>query len=228
MAKLLYYYPSSNISVQADGLAEFATAGNGMGLTALNVSQTATGQQQRANNIYAETTFICPSYWIAEAYNAHGRTGYKYQYSVPNAVHGSDSNAYFGMPMPNLGPDFILAFERIWGNFVVNSNPSISSAVANGARRSFNGSYSQEKASALEEWPVFGMWDRRMANLNQTGGTPTVMMTGGPTPGSMINVTILTGAGVVNDLGLVDAYEWEGGRGRRCDFWRSVAGLAPE
>ncbi|KAF1953699.1 carboxylesterase type B [Byssothecium circinans] len=222
IAKLLYYYPSSNISVQADNLPQFATSGD-MGLTALNVSQTATGQQQRANNIYSETTFICPSYWLAEAYNSAGRTGYKYQYSVPNAVHGSDSTAYFGLPTPNHGPDFVHAFERIWGNFIINSNPSISSAVANGARA--NGS---SVSNELEDWPLFTMWDPRMANLNQTGGTPTVMPIRGPSTGTMINVTTYQGEGVRNALELVDGYAWEGGRGTRCDFWKSVARLVPE
>ena len=40
----------------------FATLGNS-GPTAINQSAVATGHQQRANNIYAETTFVCPSYW---------------------------------------------------------------------------------------------------------------------------------------------------------------------
>ncbi|KAF2641011.1 acetylcholinesterase precursor [Massarina eburnea CBS 473.64] len=222
IAKLLYYYSTSNISVSAADIPEFASAGD-MGLTALNTSQTATGQQERANTIYAETTFICPSYWLAEAYNSHGRTGYKYQYSVVNAVHGSDLTAYFGTPTPNQGPDFVFAFERIWGNFVINSNPSISSAIANGARA--NGS---AMTSGLENWPVFAMWDRRMANLNQTGGTPTITPVGGAVTGETVNVITYQGEGVKNALELVDAYAWEGGRGVRCDFWKSVAGIVPE
>lgn len=41
-------------------------------------------------NIYAETTFVCPSYWMAIAYNDVGRTSYKYQFSVEPALHGGD------------------------------------------------------------------------------------------------------------------------------------------
>lgn len=41
-------------------------------------------------NIYAETTFVCPSYWMAGAYNDYGRTAYKYQYSVAPATHALD------------------------------------------------------------------------------------------------------------------------------------------
>lgn len=32
----------------------------------------------------------------------------------------------------------------------------------------------------------------------------------------------------MNDFSLVNAYTWEGGRGVRCDFWRSMAGIVPE
>lgn len=41
-------------------------------------------------NIYAETTFVCPSYWMAAAYNDYGRSAYKYQYSVPPSTHALD------------------------------------------------------------------------------------------------------------------------------------------
>ncbi|ORY04947.1 carboxylesterase type B [Clohesyomyces aquaticus] len=223
IAKLLYYYPSQNITSFSanNALPEFATSGD-MGLTALNVSQAGSGEQQRANNIYAETTFVCPSYWLAEAYNGRskGRTGagYKYQYSVPNAVHGIDSLAYFGPAMPNTGPDFVLAFQRIWGNFIRFNNPSVSSEIANGASNS-----NLTTQTGLEEWPPFTLYEPSMANLNETGGTPFTVTTQ-----IGVNVTEYREPGLRNALELVNAYEWEGGRGRRCDFWKSVAGLVPE
>lgn len=222
VAKLLYYYPSANVSVSSDGLKEFAT--NGLtGPTILNVSQTATGQQQRAQAIYGETTFVCPSYWLAEAYNAAGRTGYKYQYSVPIALHGTDPAVYFGPTPGNVGPDFALAFQRIWGNFVTTGNPSISSETASGVNAP------ETSASELEEWPVFALWDPRMANLNQTGGVAQSIELSNRT-GTVIdgNATVYVGPGQINDLSLVDAYEWEGGRGKRCDFWLSIARIVPE
>ncbi|KAJ4298955.1 hypothetical protein N0V90_004198 [Kalmusia sp. IMI 367209] len=221
IAKLLYYYPSSNVSVSSDGLTRFATEGD-TGPTALNVSQTATGQQQRAQLIYGETTFVCPSYWLAEAYNTNGRTGYRYQYSVPIALHGTDPAVYFGEAGTNVGPDFVLAFQRIWGNFITTGNPSISSRVANGA--SSNGT----SRSALEDWPVWALWDRRMANLNQTGGTPAQIDLLDRTGVLNMNVTVYEEPGLVNDLSLVDGYEWEAGRGKRCDFWKSVAAIVPQ
>jgi hypothetical protein len=48
------------------------------GPTAVNQSGFATGQQQRLFNVFAESTFTCPSYWLAEAFPQ----AWKYQYSV--------------------------------------------------------------------------------------------------------------------------------------------------
>jgi carboxylesterase type B len=186
IAKLLYYYPSSNASDATTNLTAFATSGD-EGPTALNISQRATGQQQRAANIYG------------------------YQYSVPNAAHGSDITAYFGMPTLNQGRDLVLAFQRIWGNFVKSGNPSISAEFAGGTRANRTAI-----SGALEQWPVFAMWDRRMANLNQTA------VEDGQDCGDHRE------PGLMNDFMLVDAYEWEGGRGLRCDFWKSVSNLVPE
>ena len=60
-------------------------------------------------NLYAETTFVCPSYWLSEAFTDHGRVGYRYQYSVIGALHASDVTAYFGLPTLNQGPDLTKA-----------------------------------------------------------------------------------------------------------------------
>lgn len=91
IAKVLLYYPSSNDSTNPSNPL-FATTGDSSP-SALNQSLIGTGQQQRANNIYGETTFVCPSYWMAEAYTDRGRASYKYQFSVPPALHGSDTSA---------------------------------------------------------------------------------------------------------------------------------------
>lgn len=95
IAKILRYYPASNVSTDA-GALKFATEGD-RGLTTINESTAATGQLQRAMAIYGETTFTCPSYWLAEAYSDHalGGKSWKYQWSVPNAYHGADGSAYF-------------------------------------------------------------------------------------------------------------------------------------
>ncbi|KAF1969281.1 carboxylesterase type B [Bimuria novae-zelandiae CBS 107.79] len=204
IAKLLYYYPSSNVSVSSDGL-----------------TRTATGQQQRAQAIYGDSTFVCPSCWLAEAYNANGRTRYKYQYSIPITLHGADLAAYYGPAGDTVGPDLMFAFQRIWCNFITTGNPSISSDIAVGA--SANGTSEPE----LENWPFYALWDPKMVNLNQTGGSP-VSLDLSKLVGLDQNVTVYEGSGFRNDISLVDGYEWEGGRGMRCDFWLSVSKIVPE
>jgi hypothetical protein len=63
-------------------------------------------------NIYAELTFVCPSYWMAEAFSSEGRASYRYQYSVTPGTHGIDTLGYFG-PLGGvsfLSEDFQIAF----------------------------------------------------------------------------------------------------------------------
>ncbi|KUI62235.1 Cholinesterase [Cytospora mali] len=89
----------------------FSTLGS-VGPTALNQSEYALGQQQRANNLYAETTFVCPSYWLASAYSGssskdgektYARQAWKYQFSVPPSEHGADLDAYQAFNREALG-----------------------------------------------------------------------------------------------------------------------------
>lgn len=61
-------------------------------------------------NLYAESTFVCPSYWLAEAFTDKSRAAYRYQFSVPVAFHGIDLLGYFGPAIPTYGPDFEKAF----------------------------------------------------------------------------------------------------------------------
>ncbi len=167
-------------------------------------------------NIYGELTFVCPSYWMSEAYSGSGRSAYRYQYSVVPALHGNDVVGYFGPPSNVQGPDFVKAFMNIYGNFVTKDNPSISSALANG-----NSSSSPAQPNAAENWPKFSPSTPYQINLNQTGGTL------GSMPDLGANVTIFTGPGLRNDFSKVNAYTWEGGRGARCDYWRSIHNLLP-
>ncbi|KAH0363182.1 carboxylesterase type B, partial [Aureobasidium melanogenum] len=209
IAKVLLYYPSSNAS-DSSSAVDFATLGN-MGPTALNESSLATGQQQRADNIYAETTFVCPSYWMAEAYTGE-RSSFKYQYSVPAAQHGADVTGYFGPAAPTQGSEFERAFMSIWGQFIVNSNPSIPSNIA--------GSGGQ----AAVNFPRFNVWNPVQVNLNETGGHELY----GPAGVGKLNDTVYVGPGLSNSFEVVNAYTWEGGRGNRCDFWRAMAPIVPE
>jgi carboxylesterase type B len=215
IAKILLYYPSSNSS-DSSNAPLFATTGDS-GPTAVNQSDAGSGQQQRADNIYAETTFVCPSYWMVEAYSDKA-SSYKYQYSVPVALHGSDVSGYFGPTAKNQGPDFERAFMTIWGNFITSNNPSITNEIANGA--SSNDSSATNPASS---WPPFSIYEPYQINLNETGGTLAAVPFGTGT-----NLTEYVSPGLSNNFSLVNAYTWEGGRGVRCDFWRSVAALVPE
>jgi carboxylesterase type B len=217
IAKVLLYYPSSNASVDPNALL-YATNGY-TGATALNESQVGTGQQQRADNIYAETTFDCPGYWMAEAYSDRGRISYKYQYSVPVSLHGADVSGFFGPATPNQGSDFEYAFMKIVGNFITQNNPSISDAVANGI--SVNSSATS--ANPASNWPPYTIYAPYQLNLNESGGTRYSFNTQ-----TGVNATQFEQPGLQNNFTLANAYTWEGGRGYRCDFWRSMGVLAPE
>lgn len=206
-----------------------------MGPTAVNVSTYGSGQQQRANNVFGETTFACPSYWLAEAFTNNGRAAWKYQYSVIGALHGSDQSGYLGPAAPNQGPDFVKAFMAIYGNFITQNDPSIPADIAAGASSSSSTSLNSSDPSndplpsqpnAAASWPPYTLAAPYQLNLNQSGGTPFQTV---PFPGVPLdNVTEFTGPGLRNDFTLVNAYTWEGGRGMRCDFWRSVGRIVPE
>lgn len=169
-------------------------------------------------NVYAETTFVCPSYWLAEAFTNNNRIAYKYQYSVIGAQHGSDITSYLGPPTPNQGPDFNRAFMTIWGNFITQNNPSISASIADGV----NGT---GKGLAATDFPAWNLRNPLQLNLNETGGqaySSTSFNAQAP------NITEFEEPGLMNDFSVVDARSWEGGRGVRCDFWRSVGEIVPE
>ncbi|KAK1712982.1 Alpha/Beta hydrolase protein [Colletotrichum acutatum] len=191
---------------------------NGLtGLTALDVSQSGTGQQQRANNIYAEATFVCPSYWLSDAFTSP-MSSWHYQYSVPFAWHTADIPGYFGPATPNQGPDIVLAFRKIWGNFITGNDPSISNELANGA--SSGADIGAENGAS--QWPVWTEEAPKQVNLNQTGGVPYEFTTSWGA-----QVTQFMAPGQVNDIRVVPADSWEGGRGARCEFWRGLAPSIP-
>ena len=230
ISKILLYYPSSNASTTGP---LFATSGDDpSGPTALNQSNVGVGQQQRADNIYAETTFVCPSYWLAEAFSQSGSGGqgkaYKYQFSVLPATHGADVAGYFGrVGQPPFSPSFSTAFQTIWGNFIINSDPSISQLIATGSLPANGTAYpapgmGNADSSAVTAWPEFTIAQPYQIDLNQTGGTFTTQNS------TLGQLQTQTGMGAVNDFSLVNAYTWEGGRGMRCDFWRSVGEKVPE
>ena len=169
-------------------------------------------------NVYAETTFVCPTYWLAEAFTNNDRVAYKYQYSVVGASHGIDVASIIGPPLPNQGPDFNKAIMTIWGNFITQNDPSISLLIANGVNGTGDG-------LAATTFPAWNLRNPLQLNLNETGGqafSSTSISSQAP------NITEFEEPGLMNEFSIVDAYSWEGGRGVRCDFWRSVGEIVPE
>ncbi|KAJ1023601.1 hypothetical protein NDA16_003218 [Ustilago loliicola] len=205
ITKILLQYP-----VDDSVTTNYAT--NGLDQPdATSVSPVAHGQQARAGNIYGELTFVCPSYWMSEAYSGSGRSSYRYQYSVVPAIHGNDVVGYFGPPSLVQSPQFVKAFQNIFGNFVTKDKPSIPSSLIN----------NNSDPNPANNWPRYSASSPYQINLNQTGGTPT------EAPFLGTEVTTLTGDSLRNDFTKVNANTWEGGRGRRCDFWRLIANILP-
>ncbi|KAI1339831.1 inactive carboxylesterase 4 [Xylariaceae sp. FL0016] len=206
---ILALYPAGSIQLDVGQETNGLTAPY-----ANNVSQDAVGQQQRANNIYAESTFVCPSYWLASGYTGENTTAYHYQYSVPFAEHQADISAYFGPALPNQSEDFVLAFRKIWGNFITKNNPSITNAEAVGVSVS---AADTDAPNAATDFPVWTDMNPMSINLNETGGVPYETNTTWLTI-----VTQYMEPGLRNDITSFDAYSWEAGRGARCDYWKSI------
>lgn len=219
----LYGVPDDVPPVQADsdGLqAPFSTTNSIYGFA----------WQQAANNLYAEATFTCPSYWLANAFaQKPAGQAWHYQYSVSPASHGNDM-------LPVLaGPEqtptdvttwaFRSAMQHAWGNFIVHGIPSLA-PVRGGELAS---SISQAGLAGGGRWPP---WMARpgedhMLDLNMTGGVAVRSVT---TLGGR-NLTIVTNVQGPDPtpplqpvFSVVEAYGWEGGRGKRCQL---LADLGP-
>jgi len=108
---------------------------------------------------------ICP-YELSSAF----AESYHYQYSIPFASHGADLSAIYRPATENQGGDFVLAFRKMYGNFIKTGNPSITLAEANGR---------EGKGEAVVDWPEWkGEGGMVMVNLNQTGGTEYRVVSG--------------------------------------------------
>lgn len=183
--------------------------------TAVNQSSFATGQQQRVFNVFAEYAFDCPSYWAASAFPQ----AWKYQFSAPPSYHGFDLNALWSKDTAIPGLAFKHAFQKIWGNFITTNSPVISVSDAKGG---LSNSTVPAGAGGKINWPQWTDSKPSLLSLNTTGGIPT-----------FVNVTsnlqyyVYVDPGVTNSFKVADAKTWEGGRGNRCDWWRSQATKVP-
>jgi carboxylesterase type B len=221
IANLLQHYPSSNLSIP-----RFATSGISAP-TALDTSATSSGLQQIANLIYGESTFTCPSYWLAEAYTYYRAGGFKFQTSTPVALHGQDDLAVFdNRPLPTYGREYIAAVQGIWARFIKSGNPSIlATNIKGGSSSDLETSFGLNN---LAIWPEYShMFGSKMVNLNQTGGIPVLSNKTLNAALAQVNATWLVGPDLKNDFSIVNASTWESSQETRCDFWRSVAARVP-
>lgn len=213
----LYGYANSAFD---DSLPRFDTLGNRRP-TALNESEFATGLQQTLFDVFAEASFACPAAWLSDAFSGgSGSTqSWKYQYSVTPAYHGADLTAYFAVNATTPTAGFRHAFQKIWGNFVINNTPviSIKDAKANAS----NATVPVGRDGDIN-WPTYTASQPVQMNLNTTGGTLQEVVV---TPN--LTYYLRFDPGVVNVFELANAYTWEAGRGARCDFWRKVGNLVP-
>jgi hypothetical protein len=176
----------------------------------------------RASLIYGEATFVCPSYWLAEAYaNRADTRSFKYQYSTSPALHGTDVTTVFSAAGRSSDSRSLqIAFQQLIGNFVINSNPSISNIVANG------GASANNTSNPASTWPPFSSFAPFQIDLNSTcdaqaGATRVPVGYGSP------YYYCAAPAGAANNITLTNAYTTVGGRGARCEFWRAMGEKVP-
>ena len=211
-------YHSKDAVVTADGSPHFETTGDS-DPTALTVSGLAAGIQQTVNDISAESTYVCPAYWLANTFSTSKRQAWKYQYSVTPSYHGADLGAYFQGLTPDFpSPDFQDSFSKMLGNFIINNTPIISVADATAGKSNATAPADGDNLN----WPVWDCKSPQHMVWNTTGGSLTFQ-----TVTDRLAYNIRSGDGQVNVLSLADAASWEGGRGARCAFWQENAKYVP-
>lgn len=210
-------YQIENAAAEDPG-AQYDTLGT-EGPTALTQSAFATGIQQAVYNIGAETNFVCPAQWLAEAFSQADLQAWKYQYSVTPGYHGADLTAYFAVDAATPNADFSRAFQKVWGNFIVRNDPTITLEEATAG---YANASAPIGADGNIDWPQYTAEQPHMIDFNTTGGELTQVVAG------PLSFYERVGAGIVNKFRLVNALSWEGGRGARCDFWKDVSARVPQ
>ncbi|KAI0973135.1 Alpha/Beta hydrolase protein [Xylaria arbuscula] len=191
------------------------------GPTALTQSGIATGIQQSVFNLAAETVFDCPAQWIVEAFSTGCRSAWRYQFSVTPSYHGADLRSYFAVGASTPSADFRHAMQKMWGNFIIYNSPVIT--VADAVGQYANASVPVLGNSSDINWPQFTHSNPVHMNLNTTGGEISLVKVA-----DTLAYYVRSGPGVVNNFRLADSLTWEGARGDRCDFWRSVSERVPQ
>lgn len=157
---------------------------------------------------------------MAEGFSTKDHEIYKYQYSILTALHGDDLFAYFtaGDVPVNMGQSFRDAMISFLNSFITTGTPNTESV--------YNTTVPADTASFMATWPAYNTQNQTQANLNQTGGILNTTMD--PRDPFYYPVNMYVNPGLEPAFNLVNAYTWEGGRGERCDFWKSVGTRVPE
>ncbi|KAJ7917673.1 Alpha/Beta hydrolase protein [Mycena leptocephala] len=79
-------------------------------------------QQFQVNAVQGESIFICPTYYLLNAFP--GRS-FKGEFAIPPGLHGRDVPYYFSENPPFNNTKFIDAFAQSFTSFIVNLNPNI-------------------------------------------------------------------------------------------------------
>lgn len=153
----------------------------------------ASSNHQRANNLYAETTFICPSYWLADAFSCSTpaarcgrnatRNAWNYQFSVPPSEHGADLNSYQAFNREALGLGSMTeaarkAIQLAWGRFIIHDDPTLPATVVADmvTAVSAGGNHTRDDIHAIStvKWTEWHQSSpgRGMLNVNMAGGVP--------------------------------------------------------
>ncbi|KAK4446929.1 Alpha/Beta hydrolase protein [Podospora aff. communis PSN243] len=162
---------------------------------ATHVSSTAVGWQQAAINLYAEATFVCPSYWLGTAYESNGSDGkkaWRYQFSVPEAYHSLDLTPLQSDPGSvdaSIAFDgtFARGFQQIWSRFITTGDPTLP----------VDGGSQELVAAERQSWVSWG--------------EVAVCLVGSECNGR--------GA---SKWTVADGLTWEGGRWERCNLWARI------
>ncbi|KIM98286.1 hypothetical protein OIDMADRAFT_167121 [Oidiodendron maius Zn] len=206
-SKLKEVYPSSGDT--NPHMTNYSTLGY-TGPTALTMSGWANGEQQRVNNLQAEVLFVCPAYWLAAAFPE----AWKYEFSVPPGLHGYDMGAYF-YRNGDWPAEFVIAFENIWGNFIVHGDPRISQSLACGTN-------CDPRTADMTLWKPWNGEHSVQLSANMTGGTLAFYNA------TSTLVPSIAEPGLSNSYTLSDSVTWEGGRGNRCRFWQEMGPKIPQ
>ena len=213
----IYGFASSSSPDRLDSLDDTLSD---RGPTTVNQSEFATGYQQTVLNLFAETAFDCPSYWLADAFSGNKDK------TMEVSVLG-----HYGIPRSRLDSQFSVdttaptrgirhAVQKMWGSFIINNPPVITIQDAKGGAS--NATVPKESDGNIF-WPPWNDSSPVMMDFNTTGGKLVYH-----TVTNDLDYWLRETPGVTNDFRLANANSWEEERGGRCQFWREVRPRVPQ